>query len=1198
MSNNPVICIVPNPLAPLRDRELVHAPCGKSINEHLLERGYISDTRDGFIRNTPFVVSLNGSAVCQRDWNTILRDDDCLMIQHIPLGGGGGSKILSVIVTAVLVAAAVFTGGATLAVAAMWGAAAGAAMALLTSLTPKPATPSSSLGREAASPTYSISAQSNSARLLESIPVWYGRMRGFPDLAAQPYTESSGNQTILYQLFCISQGDVDVERIQVENSDINSFGDIQYQLVKPGERVTLFPDNVITSEAVQGLELLGPNQEGYAVLGPYAVSPPGIKVNYIAVDIQLPNGLTYINDNGKYGPLSVSFLFRAQAIDDTGTPLGVPFNIVDETITLSTQTAQMFTFKVPVPEGRYRVDGQRITPRQDDGRYQSRVVWATLRGYAPSTGLYGNVTMLAVIMRASNNLNSSTSRKINVIGTRKLQSWDPVNGWKAEAPTQSIAWAFCDALRNAEYSVGWPTSKLNMAEIYRLDQLWASRGDKFNGIFDTTTTLWQAITQIARAGRAQPAYYAGMIDLLRDEPRTIPSQIFSPGNIVENSFKSSYKIGTGQTPDHVVIEFFDEEIWQSDTVPCVLPGSTALRPAKVTLFGVTNRDQAYREGMYMAAVNRDQRSRHKFTTAMEGILLQKGDMIKVSHDVPAWGQSGRVIGFNRTTGKITTSEPLEFTAASTHMITFRKKNGRADGPWTITRDPNAVAGVYTAFVGGTPDQRQQIFISDGIDVDLTQYVFGAANREAARLQVLSYAPDRDGKVTINCCDYVDSVHIADQGGDVPPPGPISELPGTQVGPIIDRVTLELTTTMGMQQIVATPAPGAVFYQFQYRSPGGSWVSAAEQSDPSLFVFLDEGRWEVRVRAIGAIPGPWASWVGDIQSTSLPLARLSAFSGETQLFAIKLNFSVAPESITIADKVEIWWSIGTQLANAAKLITVPAQVTSYTHAGLDPAQRVYYWARVIDTGGRIGPWFNGAQPISQITNSDARQILDALTGKIAETQLNAALLEKINTPDVDLDPVYAAISAESQARVDADTALTQQTNLALSKANDGYALAEDATTTIAKTNGDLAAMRTIKTQIDVAGRTYLAGIAIGVENGGTEVASQILLAASRVAIIDPNSGTLGYPFVFENGRLYLNSLFVSDATIMQALVGKTLSSVAVVGSGRWVNYPRKVDDYANGTSALYGPTTATVLSSSGLQVIDGTSLVVVLEAGDF
>ena len=135
----------------------------------------------------------------------------------------------------------------------------------------------------AASPTYSLSAQGNMARLEQMIPAQYGRMRFPPDFAAQPYVEYGGNEQYLYQLFCLGVDEYDVEKIDVEDTPITNFAEVTTQIVAPGGSLTLFPSNVITSVEVAGQEALTG-----VWLGPFVANPAGSSCQQLGVDVLLP----------------------------------------------------------------------------------------------------------------------------------------------------------------------------------------------------------------------------------------------------------------------------------------------------------------------------------------------------------------------------------------------------------------------------------------------------------------------------------------------------------------------------------------------------------------------------------------------------------------------------------------------------------------------------------------------------------------------------------------------------------------------------------------------------------------------------------------------------------------------------------------------------------------------------------------------
>ncbi len=92
----------------------------------------------------------------------------------------------------------------------------------------------------AASPTYSLTAASNQARVNQPIPVQYGRMKVFPDLLTAPYAEyrtdldSNGDQYLIQHLM-LGQGDYDVESVLIDDTPITQFGDVSYGVLAPGQ---------------------------------------------------------------------------------------------------------------------------------------------------------------------------------------------------------------------------------------------------------------------------------------------------------------------------------------------------------------------------------------------------------------------------------------------------------------------------------------------------------------------------------------------------------------------------------------------------------------------------------------------------------------------------------------------------------------------------------------------------------------------------------------------------------------------------------------------------------------------------------------------------------------------------------------------------------------------------------------------------
>ena len=310
--------------------------------------------------------------------------------------------------------------------------------------------------------------------------------------------------------------------------------------------------------------------------------------------------------------------------------------------------------------------------------------------------------------------------------------------WSDDLVTSNPAWAFYDAATNTDYGGGVSPSLLNLPDLRRLATLWGRRGDEFNGVFDTTRTLWDALNSIARAGRGRALFVGGKLTIVRDEDQSVYTAMYSMENIKQGSFSIDYAFQTPQSPDFIEVEYMSDVTWKPTSVECYLNiagetsagqvwllatnakaknvvlgngttftsdmlggvirltdealyvyleiteivsatelhvakpyldgnnlsrslgtstaavGYTIYKPkkdraAKVKMFGITDRDQAWREGIYQAAVNRYQRKMISFTTDFEGHLPIVGDKILIQHEQPGvWGQTGELIDYDTT----------------------------------------------------------------------------------------------------------------------------------------------------------------------------------------------------------------------------------------------------------------------------------------------------------------------------------------------------------------------------------------------------------------------------------------------------------------------------------------------------------------------------------------------------------------------
>ena len=889
------------------------------------------------VGNAPVVAILNGKPLLRAGWRRRVRHGDHLVFWTLPRGRGSNPLQLLLSLAIMVFAPGLVAGfGAAFATTTALGVTTftllgnatviGLTMAgnaLVSALMPQQS--GGALSIPAASPTYSLQAQGNAARLENAIPVQYGRLLMSPDLAAMPYTEFVGGELFLYQLMCLGAGEFAIEDIRIEDTPITAFSEVTTEIVPPGGALTLFPSAVISSVEVSGQTLAGlmtgswsrstttitvtqaahgravrqgvwlvfttgggPSEfytitgvatDSFTVTGPtgtgsgtvnifslmggvagFVANAAGSLANRLAVDLVLPYGLYGLSGSNLVDK-SASVTIQAVPVDNAGVATGPWVDLATETMTDRTSTPVRESFSYVVTPGRYRVRAFRTDVRDLTSGVGHEVVVAALRAYLREPQSFGQVTLLAIRMRASNNLSPLASRRIKVLATRKLPVWNGAS-WSAPVATTSIAWAIADAARDTVYGAGLADGRIDLAALLALDATWAARGDAFNGRFDQTGTWWDAVTRIAGAGRARAFMQGGILRLVRDQAASVPVALFSMRNILRGSFVIDHLLANDATADSVRVRFFDATIWAPNSVTASLPGSTAVKPVTIEPFGITDAAQALREGLYAAAVNRYRRRPVKFATEMEGFIPSFGDLIAIQHDMPAWGKVAEAVAWDAGSLTLTLSEPVTF-GTGPHYVGLRRRDGGHSGPWSV----RAGAAADQVILAGVPDITPYV----GSDAERTHVFFGSATTLYILARVVTVKPRGLRHVDIEAITEDPSVHSADQGV-VSPPLITGTLPRAVTLPVVQGLIGRAMPGDSTRVLIAwRPAPGADHYRLEMAEgtdpadPNVSWTRVADTTATSyVLALLVPAKTLIRVRGVGLGAGPWnATTVGSL-----------------------------------------------------------------------------------------------------------------------------------------------------------------------------------------------------------------------------------------------------------------------------------------------------------------------------------------------
>jgi hypothetical protein len=350
------------------------------------------------------------------------------------------------------------------------------------------------------------------------------------------------------------------------------------------------------------------------------VGAPGERVRQIQVDVTWPGGLYRGNEDGSLTTNCVSNRVLIEQVDDLGNVLGT---VVDGTVDLcaSTNTPQRRTYAWNVdPNFRYRVSMEQTNVTSDRAMDAYKCYWTGLKGVLvnETAPVYGDTTLIAIRMKATNGLASDATRRVGVDCTRRLPSGKP---------SHDPAAVFEDIYVNKNYGARRPSIELDQTALAAVSAA-AAGHNGFNAIFDFRTTVWDAGVAALAPVRASPVTYWAQVSAIIDQPQTLVRWSFTEDNIVKDSIEFGWQFTQIDEQDSVEVEYRRIDDWVAHYVRYPTGG---VDPEQVNLLGCTDKATAAAHAKYLWQRKQYRRKMVKFSTEMEGHLPQLGDLIRVTH---------------------------------------------------------------------------------------------------------------------------------------------------------------------------------------------------------------------------------------------------------------------------------------------------------------------------------------------------------------------------------------------------------------------------------------------------------------------------------------------------------------------------------------------------------------------------------------
>ncbi|HAJ3112253.1 TPA: host specificity protein J, partial [Escherichia coli] len=551
---------------------------------------------------------------------------------------------------------------------------------------------------------------------------------------------------------------------------------------------------------------------------------------------------------------------------------------------------------------------------------------------------------------------------------------------------------------------------------------------------------------------------------------------------------------------------------------------------KMDAFGCTSRGQAHRAGLWLIKTELLETQTVDFSVGAEGLRHVPGDVIEICDDDYAGiSIGGRVLAVNSQTRTLTLDREITLPSSGTTLISL------VDGE-------------------GNPVSVEVQSVTDGVKVKVSRVPDGVAEYSVWGLKLptlrqrlfrcVSIRENDDGTYAITAVQHVpEKEAIVDNGAHFD-----GDQSGTVNGvtpPAVQHLTAEVTADSGEYQVLArwdTPkvVKGVSFLlRLTVAADDGSerLVSTARTTETTYrFTQLALGRYMLTVRAVNA----WGLQ-GDPASVSFRIAAPAAPS-RIELTPGYFQITATPHLAVYDPTVQFeFWFSEKRIADIRQVETTARYLGTALYwiaasINIKPGHDYYFYIRSVNTVGKSAFVEAVGQP-----SDDASGYLDFFKGEIGKTHLAQELWTQIDNGQLapDLAEIRTSIT-------DVSNEITQTVN---KKLEDQSAAIQQIQKVQVDTNNNLNSMWAVKLQQMQDGRLYIAGIGAGIENTPDGMQSQVLLAADRIAMINPANGNTKPMFVGQGDQIFMNEVFLKYLTAPTITSGGNPPAFSLTPDGR-------------------------------------------------
>ncbi|MFK3794709.1 host specificity protein J [Pseudomonas sp. NPDC088444] len=711
------------------------------------------------------------------------------------------------------------------------------------------------------------------------------------------------------------------------------------------------------------------------------------------------------DDNGNVGG------YRIEYAVDVATDGSAYQQILTEAVDGKTTTRYERSRRIDLPAATtgWQIRVRRLTPNQNSNKTADTMLIAGYTEVIDAKLRYPNTALLYIEFDAEQFTNiPAVTVDCNGRKWQVPSNYDPVtrsytgvwDGTFKQAWTNNPAWTTYGICTVDRFGLGKRIKPfmVDKWELYRIaqycDQLVSNGAGGQEPRFLCDMNLqgkadaWTLLRDISAIYRGMTYWAQGQLVAQADMPRAQDfDYVFTRANVIDGKF--SYGSASTKTRYTRAIVSYDNPANNYDTDVTAFSDPDLQRrfgdkPVELSAIACTRASEAQRRGKWVVISNNQDRT-VTFKTGMEGAIPLPGYIIPVADSLLA----GREVGgrISDAAGRVVTLDRDTQAKAGDRLI-INLPSGKAEG-----RTVQSVAGraitVTTAYSETPSEQLQWALDADDLAIPL--------------YRVLSTKRTTEGNYEIAAIQFEPSKFPYIDTGARLEERPISVIPITVVlAPASVTLTSNTAIAQGLAVTTMTiswPAvTGAVGYDVEWRKDNGNWIKVQRTGATSVDIEgIYAGAYLARVRAVSAYD------ISSIWRTSI-LTQLNGKEGlppaVTSLVATPLIFGINlkwtfPPGAEDTQRTEIWYGPTTDLEAATKLSDLAYPQSEYNMQGLLAGVTFFFWARLVDRTGNIGPWYPVGIGVMGQSSSEAGPILDMIAGQIGETELGQDLKDKID-----------------------------------------------------------------------------------------------------------------------------------------------------------------------------------------------------------